>query len=317
MPEVVEVLLTALYLNDKLKNRDLTNLKILSGRYSRHELQGKNLIDKNKPLTITNVESKGKFMWFELKDKRNKKYYILNRFGLTGEWTNTIDNNSGIEFEIDGTDKIYFSDQRNFGTLAVTNSIQDLNNELDALSPDFLKQSFTNNEFHDRLKKFLYKSGSKIDKTRANKEIIKVLMDQNERTGLGSGLGNYLTVEILYDAKISPHTKVKTIYENKSLSNKLAQSIKYITKKAFLATNIGYFEHLSQSLVDFINDLRKKIFNNKEHDNNYHKDIIINKTDVFAFSVYRQKTDPHGNKVIGDKIIPGRTTYWSPSIQTN
>ncbi len=35
----------------------------------------------------------------------------------------------------------------------------------------------------------------------------------------------------------------------------------------------------------------------------------------FRFNVYRQDTDYLGNKVIGDKIIGNRITYFVPSIQ--
>ena len=82
MPEVVEVCLTALWLNEKLSNKKLTKVTILGGRYSRHPLIGLDFINKYQPFTINKIDSKGKLLWFELTDQKNKHYYILNRFGL-------------------------------------------------------------------------------------------------------------------------------------------------------------------------------------------------------------------------------------------
>ena len=38
---------------------------------------------------------KVKFLWFELTDKKGKKCYILNRFGLEGEWSFEQQTHSG------------------------------------------------------------------------------------------------------------------------------------------------------------------------------------------------------------------------------
>ena len=189
-----------------------------------------------------------------------------------------------------------------------------MDNELDNLGPDFLQTDFTYNEFYDRIKKYILNKNGQIVKSRGDKEIIKVLMDQKANTGIGSGLGNYLAVEALYRAKISPHKKMKEIYEDKILSNRLSKAIKYVVKLAYRTATIGYFTNMD---TDWIKKFREKLDKHNDDDNykyNFHPKTKIGNT-VFKFNVYRQKTDPKGNKVKADKIINGRTTYWSPNVQ--
>ena len=321
MPEVVEVALTSQYLNHKLKNKIITGIDIIGGRYSRHPLKGLADFKNNLPLIIDKVESKGKFMWFELHNKK-KDYYIMNTYGLEGEWGFEKKTHSNILFKIKHNTKdrvynLYFTDSRNFGTLEMTSNKNKLDNKLDSLGPDFLKTSFTNQEFENRIKDYLITTttqNGKISTIRANRKIIKVLMDQKATSGLGCGLGNYLAVEILYKSKISPHKTIGDIYNNKALINKLSKSIKYVTKLAYMTANVGYLAHLDNKLDKWVKKIREKINKDKYNKYHYHRDIDL-KNAKFKFNVYRQKTDPKGYKVKSDKIIPGRTTYWVPKVQ--
>src|ERR1700744_828838 len=119
MPEVCEVTMTTQYLMSKLKNRFMISASVLSGRYTHEKIQGFNLLQKYSPLKIINIDSKGKFMWFELfSETHNKTIYIMNNFGMTGEWRFHKDNNSRIKFIIknQGLSKeyhLYYNDQRN------------------------------------------------------------------------------------------------------------------------------------------------------------------------------------------------------------
>lgn len=308
MPEVIEVCLTAQFLNSKFANKILNNIFVLAGRYTRHPLVGlsefRGKLDNKTPPVIKNINSKGKFLWFELDNGQ----YILNHLGLQGEWGLDKRTHSNIKLEITNPKnnkkyELYFSDPRNFGTIEIIFEKSSLDQQLDQLGPDFLKQDFTNQDFHNRIKKYL------VNKSRENKPIIKILMDQNKKTGLGSGIGNYLSAEILYMAEISPYTKIINIYSNRELSDKLAYSIKYILKLAYETAEIGYLEHLDPQMGKFI----KKIRADKKY--NFHPDIKLKKGDIFVFKIYRQSEDPLGNKVLGSKIIPGRTTYWVPAVQ--
>ena len=194
MPEGVEILITSLYLNSKFKNKYITDITVLSGRYLKTPIKGLDKFIKKLPLKIRKINSKGKFMWFDVYDKTNT-YYIMNTFGLTGKWVGgktTLDNHDSsrimirIMITMEKNDKIYqlyYSDPRNFGTLEISNSINKLDKKLNSLGPDFLKTSFTNKEFYQRIYKYIHTNTGKISKKREDKEVVKVLMDQK----LGSG----------------------------------------------------------------------------------------------------------------------------------
>jgi len=194
----------------------------------------------------------------------------------------------------------------------MTDNIEDLNYELEKMAPDFLKESFTNQQFYNRIKYYITNSADNLIVVRANQPIIKILMDQ---TILGSGLGNYLSVEVLYNCKISPYKKLKEFYNDKTLSDKLVEAIKYTVKLSFLTADIGYLEHLELSMSTFIKQLRNDIKLNRNHKYNFHKNVKLKRGDKFTFQVYGQNKDPLGNPIKKDKIIVGRTTYWSPKVQ--
>lgn len=318
MPEVIEVFLTAQFLNKMLKNKTLVDFMVLGGRYTRHPLKGLQLIKNNLPLTIKKVDSKGKFMWFEVSNEEAREFYILNRFGLEGAWSTEKRKHSNIQLTIEDKQNkafnLYFEDSRNFGTIAISDKRDDLENELENIGPDFLKENFNEEQFHERIGNYLLNYKGEIIKSRGEKRIIKVLMDQDSFFGLGSGLGNYLAVEILYKAKISPYTKLIDIYKNRKLSSILVKSIKYILKLALLTSNVGYLEDLDVGFKKWIEKFRQKIEENPEL-TNIHPDINLKKGERFKFKVYRKNVDPYQNKVIADKIIPGRTTYWVKEIQ--
>lgn len=306
MPEGIEVCLTSLYLDEVLKGKILEEINTIGGRYSRHVLKG--LDEFKDPHEILNVDSKGKFMYFHLRNIKNgKDAYILNRFGLEGEWGKIKQKHSGVELKIRDGDSFYFSDSRNFGTLEIVYKKSVLDEELGKLAPDFLKTNLSKEDFCRQV--------NLLSKKKGDKEIIKILMEQNVGKGLGSGLGNYLGVEILYHAKISPHTKLKDIDADQEKCQRLDNSVKYILRLSYMKNKLGYFEHFNKEMTDFIKVLRESFETNPADVRNYHKDIKIKKNDVFRFNVYRQNEDPHGNEVIGDKIISGRTTYWVPSVQ--
>lgn len=296
MPEVVEVCLNAIYLNHKIQNKFITDFIVTGGRYKKNKLNNLNKLKKCLPLKIKCVNTKGKFMYFNLDDE----FYIMNTYGLTGFWSFTKYDHSDIQLKIKNVGTLYFTDQLHYGTISITNDKNNVINKFNKLSPDFLKTNFTCNEFYNRIINYKNKEDT----------IFQALMKQ--QNSLGSGLGNYLSAEILYDAKLSPFTKIKNI--DKSRSNVLCKSIKKIIKYSYMSADDGYFDKLDDDALNFINKLRKNIKKNPNHKYNFHKTTKISNK-KFNFNVYRQNYDPHGNKIKKSKIIKGRTTYWSPKIQ--
>ena len=289
MPEGPEVALTAQILEKKLRGCILQKIKFVSGRYGdpgRSKPDGfeefVRSLKEESHFRLSKVDSKGKFMWFRFKSEESDQvWYVWNTFGLTGMWSFTSPKYTrAILTFFDRSTKIsipvYYSDMRNFGTFKFSNNIHELDSKLGKLGPDVLKDESISLTFLRN-----YKG-----------PIVKALTDQKKL----SGIGNYLSAEILYKAKISPHRPANslTVTEIKTLK----YCIKYVTKLAYVNNDIGYMVNLKYKI-------KKK---------NYHPDIDVGNA-KFEFNVYGRNTDLLGNKITAEKIIPGRTTYWVKGIQ--
>lgn len=295
MPEVCEVRLTAQYLSSMIGHK-ITHIKIIDGRYSKKIMKGYDTLEF--PLKIKEINTKGKFMWFTL-THNDETYYMLNTFGLTGKWSFEKLEYSHIKFNIENKTKkynLYFSDVRNFGTIEFTTDIKVLNKKIEKLGVDLLQTSLSDDEFQKIVKSLKNKK----------KKIVIVLMSQDAKDGIGSGLGNYLVPEILYRSKISPHRTINSLTKQDLIT--LNKAIKYQLKLCYISNTTNYISHLAKFLVSH----RKNVENGKFPD--YHKNVKIGK-EKFEFNVYRRKIDNNGNKVIGEVIIPGRTTYWVSDVQ--
>lgn len=291
MPEGPEVAITGDFLKEKLKGKKLTKIEIKTGRYTHQQLKGKESIDGTH--TVINISSKGKMLYFELVDEKDKNrlLYVLSTLGLSGSWDIVDRGDTRVIFTFDDVN-VYYTDQRNFGTIEITNNIHTFNKRINAISPDLLKTDYDDKILKERVKK------------RQKDKIIKVLMNQN--SGLGSGLGNYLAPEILYRSKISPHRLISSITNDEWKT--LVFNIKYLVKLAYYNNKIGYMEKFG----NYIDIHRKKIDKGQLPD--YHSAIKM-KDDEFQFMVYRKKKDPLNNNIIADKILGMRTTYWVPDVQ--
>lgn len=299
MPEAPEVFISTQFLMSKLKKHTLKNIVIKKGKYLRKSPKGFEEFKKTLPLSLKNIESKGKQIWFTF----NNENYMLVHYGMDGKLVFDTDN-PYIEFKFDKQKTMFFTDTRNFGNIEFINGEEKLKEKIDSIGYDFLQQEFTNKDFKNRMHEYLFKN-DKLNKSRGDKKIVEVLMQgQKKKTGIGSGIGNYLLAEILYRAKMSPHTKLIDIYNDDSKIKVLAYNIKY-TMKLSLETNMhGYMEQHEKYL--------DRIDRNKF---NFHPDVKIKKSDKFKYLVYRRKIDDYGNKVTAEKILNGRTTYWVKNVQ--
>jgi formamidopyrimidine-DNA glycosylase len=306
MPEITEVLVTSHYLLTKIKNRYISKLNILSGRYTHQDIEGLDIFEKHLPAKIIDIKTKGKFMWMVLENKLKETIYLMCNFGLTGEWTFEKKQSTRLRFKIinkksDKKYNLYFIDQRNFGIVAFTNKKEVLDAKLNNLARDYLQNPFTNKEFVDSVTEFCKKNKNK------DKILVKFLMDQNANDTVGSGIGNYIAAESMYEAKLSPHRKIGSL--SKKELETLNESIKKIIKISYIANKVGYMERLE----DYIKKHQEQVKSGKFPD--YLSEIKIKEGDEFEFKVYQKKEDPNGKKVLADKIITGRTTYWVPEVQ--
>jgi len=284
MPEGVEICILSQYLKSKLKGRNIDKITVLSGKYTRTPIKG---IDEFKKSTILDIKSKGKMLYFILSNDT----YITMSFGLSGWLYFHKDDNSRIKMSISNNYnnnkyKLYYDDPMNFGNMAIYHSKKEFDKILDGLAPDFLQTDFDHNIF----KPYLSKPAI----------LGNILVDQHK---IGSGIGNYLLAEILYDAKLSPHRKMNslTITELKQLT----KSIKYIMK-------LSYYNNPTEYIADdYIANHKKCIDNSNPLCPDFHSNIVLDKNAKFVYNVYGKEYDNLGNKVIKDKTVnKGKTVHW-------
>jgi len=303
MPEINEVRRYADFLNEKLKNKKITEINILNGRYKKHgpfELYSE--LKNHLPLKILNVQTKGKFLYFTLENN----YFIFSTLGLSGGWV--FLNNStheykkyqhpdmleylkkeemdtylatslkhlNVEFKMDHS-AVYFYDTLSFGTLKVIKDQKELDKKLNTIGPDIMETTTTFEVFQERMNK----------KVNSDKPIGNVLMNQK----IISGIGNYLRADILWLSKISPFRKVKTLTEDE---------LKSIYKNARLLTwgSYDYKEAVKLKIIDKSSKLPS----------DYKRD----------FFVYYEDKDIYGNPVTKEELFEGkqkRFIYWVKSRQ--
>lgn len=300
MPEGPEVTITVQYLKSKLKNKYITSYKVLSGRYTKNEIKGKEYF-KRKTYRIVDIDSRGKLIWFTLQEKGKKnKIYMTSTLGLTGMWGFFKNKSSRIKFNIVTRRKkkynLYYSDQVNYGEIRFYDDKNELDTRIKTLAPDILKDSLSTQDIINRINDL-------VKNSRKNLNLVKILMDQKT---LVSGIGNYLVAEILYHAKLNPHRSLKEL--SKKEIKHLAYSMRYITKTSYYDNKTGYMKNYLEFMKEHPEKIDKRIFPN------YHPDIKTNNKE-FVFNVYKQKYDTKGNKVKVDNIIKSRKIHWIPSIQ--
>jgi formamidopyrimidine-DNA glycosylase len=306
MPEICEVVLTAQSLDHVLNSKLVKSVEIVAGRYKENPFNGFNELKENikNKLIVKEISSKGKFLWFKFEDEHLKSTYLLNTFGLYGRWSYEPDPNANIKFSFSDNIDAYYCDYIPTGTFEYDTSSIKFMAKINKLAPDLLKTNFTNEQFKNWIQEFLSK-GPK----RKNMKIVKVLMSQNAKDGIGSGLGNYLVPEILYRSKISPHLPMGSL-TNEQI-NILSETIKSVLKQCYINNNTDYMN--KKFMKDFTEQHQQGVLNGQFP--NYHPEIPIDTKSKFIFYVYKQKVDPFGNKVIAEKILGKRKTYWVPTVQ--
>jgi formamidopyrimidine-DNA glycosylase len=284
MPEVPTVATSSEYLKYLFKNKIIKRIKMYK------KITGSNLFEDNK-YKVFDVNSKGKISWFHLKSK-TKNLYIIYHFKMSGYFSFNKSSDKKHMYEFSDGAKLYYNDTRGFSSVQITNNVKNLNLIIDELAPDLLKTEFTDNEFYDTFTELL-------EKKRKNMVLLKLLMNQKTKEGsIGSGIGNYLSAEILYNAKLSPKRKLSSL--SKKEIKILSHSIKYIIKLSYLTKDkLGHFD---------LPEIKEAI-------TNYHKDIKIKKKEKFDFQVYQQTKDANGNTVKHEKIVNSRTAWWVPNVQ--
>lgn len=268
MPEGPECCLLAQKLHKWVSDRRITMVTIIEGRYHQH---GPPVgFERLKHATVQAVGAKGKLIYWIL----DNDTAILNTLGLSGTWHKSKSKHCGVRFDFEkSTDPlnypthIWFKDQLHYGTLKVVTHA-DLQKKIRSLGWDCLKNP-TDAEHGLTLERWKTVCGKHPSWT-----MPKLLMTQT----CVSGVGNYLKSEILYDAQVSPHTKV-----NECTDEEIERIWSAVTR------------------------LPRHALDTKQG-----RGLVIRGR--FRMKVYRKKTDPEGNVVKREKTTDNRMTHWVPAL---
>ena len=189
MPEGPECRRVAEGLFQSARDKNLTKVEILGGRFLKKKPTGLDSLEL--PSRVTGYGVKGKFIWLELENEMT----LWITLGMSGFWTMIKIPHSHLALEFDDGTRLYFVDQRRFGTFRIGTK-DELKKKLSTLGIDPLND--LNLDFFDMLDKL---------KRVPNKTIVEALMDQR----LFAGIGNYIKCEMLYFARVNPFRLVKDI----------------------------------------------------------------------------------------------------------
>lgn len=279
MPEGPEVAVIRDGLQKLLKDKIIKNITFVDGRYKSKSPDGYTQFVGKLPLKITDVKCKGKLLYFEFGD-----IILLNTLGMSGGWfVNKKDHTHVVMEYYDPSDvnnvfSIYYCDVRRFGTFKFIDK-KDLGGKLKLIGCDLLTDEFTKMSDDDFIKKYRKYNAKLID---------SVIHDQK----LFSGIGNYLKAEILYEAKISPYSKIEKIPDDK-----LKELKKVIQEKISKSYSLG------GASVRNYSDINAK-------DGAYQS----------FFKVYGKKKDANGHNVVAEQITKpdsknGQRTYYVKEVQ--
>lgn len=181
-----------------MKGKRITEWIFSGGNYTEQYPDGYIEFDAALPLTVKNIDSKGKFIYFTLFNTEGQHFYIMHSLMMTGRWQRSHDEYCKWFVEVDDGKTLWFRDPRAFATVKFTSDIDILNDKLNHLGPDIMTPEFSLPVFQDLVKRY------------ATRNICAFLMDQS----VIAGCGNYIKAEVLYDAKISPMRKMNSLSDN-------------------------------------------------------------------------------------------------------
>ena len=288
MPEGPECTRTCRQLDRATRGKSLVNLNFISGRYT------KKLPDKfadfyialeEKHLPIKGVFNKGKFIWWEFGDLL-PICYMYTTLGMTGNFKLQPSKHTRIAFYFDDDSAIYYNDQRNFGTIKFVFDDKDHQKKLDSIGPDMLNNPCTLSTFMD------------IANRKPGWTVVKWLMEQSQI----SGVGNIYKSESLFLAGVAPHRLMG------SLDDEELEKLYYAICKVLSAS----YESGGATIRNY-----SDLYNN----HGKYTRFASNPTEIVEargghVMVYNQKEDIYGNPVERVKLNDGRTTFWSPAVQS-
>lgn len=288
MPEGPECTRTCRQLDRATRGKSLVNINFISGRYVKNLPTGFAnfyIALDEKHLPIKGVFNKGKFIWWEFGDLL-PICYMYTTLGMTGNFKFQPSKHTRIAFYFDDDTAIYYNDQRNFGTTKFVFDTSEHEKKLRSIGPDMLNNPCTLSHYVD------------IARRKPTWTVVKWLMDQSQI----SGVGNIYKSESLFLAGIAPHRTMG------SLDDEELEKLYYAVCKVLSAS----YESGGATIRNY-----SDLYNN----HGKYTRFASNPTEIVEargghVMVYNQKEDIYGNPVERIKLNDGRTTFWSPAVQS-
>lgn len=283
MPEGPECTRTARQVHRAVFDKQLSNINIISGRYTKAEPSGFSQLASmlnNNPLTIREVTNKGKFIYWDLGN-----IFIFTTLGMTGNFKLNPSNHTRLAFYFTDDTAIYYNDQRNFGTVKIVFSKDELAKKLNSIGPDMLNNPPTIDTFIS------------IARKKPKWTLVKWLMDQSQI----SGVGNIYKSESLFLARLRPDRLLESCTDAQLTDLYHAICSVLLTSYQSGGSTIRSYSDLfnNQGKYTRFASSPKEMLEARDH----------------KVMVYNQKMDVYGNPIHKIKLNDGRTTFWSPEIQ--
>lgn len=210
MPEGPECRRYAIDLAERVSNRTLQSIELVSGRFQKKAPGGFESFITQLPIKVVGAGVHGKFIYWILTDELS----IWSTLGMTGAWSAVQTKHTRVKFNLnDGA--VFFNDQRNFGTLKFVRGKHQLIEKLKSMGPDMLAEDVSDELFIERIR------------AKPKWEITEALMEQT----LVAGVGNYIKSDSLWLARINPFRKVHDISDEELIN--LNRSIKHVMRESF------------------------------------------------------------------------------------
>ena len=212
MPELPEVE-TSVQAIQKFKNQNIESIEIFNPnlRWKVNTQDFQKLHGKK----VLNITRRAKYIMLNFGE-----FEILIHLGMTGtlritdKYSNLYKKHDHVEL-IFGTEKIIFNDPRRFGSFHFISNVEN-HFLLNSLGPEPLSKKFDGAYLFNKIKK-------------SKSPIKNALMNQKNVVGIGNIYAN----EILFDAKIRPTRKCKTLTKKENMQ--IVESTKKILKLAIKA----------------------------------------------------------------------------------
>ena len=227
LPEGPEVKKMGSDLAKAISNKTLIEIDVLSGRYTKKQIDGLSEFREASPTKIIGVGVHGKFLYI----LTNSGFNLWNTLGMTGRWSSSLTKHTRVKLSFDDDSCVYFEDIRNFGTLKCVYGKTKLIKKIDAMGIDLLAVDLDEDDFVKTIRK----------KDAVN--ITKVLMDQK----VFSGIGNYIKAESLWLSEIDPRKNVCQISDKKLKI--LCKAVKNTLRESYISGGATFKTHKNFSGV--------------------------------------------------------------------